>query len=228
MKSFKQFSESGAGEWGTKELVDKYKKDTPNESAKYHKGLSKSTEKKREAQFKKQAKMDDDDPNAYKPAPGDARAKTKPSKYTKKYHQMYGESVELEEDVKAGLTKKADKSGISYSILKKVYDRGVAAWKSGHRPGTTPSQWGYARVNSFITGGKTRTTADADLWKKHKGIKEEVAANSVAGGGVDMNPTGVPYKKRDKRKRDDTDTMYRRNLGLNIIKKIMKEKQRDK
>ena len=39
------------------------------------------------------------------------------------------------------LTKKADKSGISYGTLKKVYDRGVAAWKTGHRPGTTPSQW---------------------------------------------------------------------------------------
>jgi hypothetical protein len=28
-------------------------------------------------------------------------------------------------------------------------------------------------VNSFITGGKTRTTADADLWKQHKGTKSE-------------------------------------------------------
>lgn len=151
--------------------------DKIEEGAAYHAGLSKSTEKKREAQFKKQAKMDDDNPAAYKPAPGDATAKTKTSKHTKKYHDMYGEGVKsfssfselVTEDVKAGLQKKADKSGISYSILKKVYDRGVAAWRTGHRPGTTPSQWGYARVNSFITGGKTRTTADADLWKRHKG-----------------------------------------------------------
>jgi len=143
----------------------------------YHSGLSKSTSDKRDAQFKKQAKMDDDNPAAYKPAPGDTTAKTKLSKHTKKYRDMYGEGVKsfstfselVTEDVKAGLQKKADKSGISYSILKKVYDRGVAAWRTGHRPGTTPSQWGYARVNSFITGGKTRTTADADLWKRHKG-----------------------------------------------------------
>ena len=40
---------------------------------------------------------------------------------------------------------------------------------------TTPEQWGHARVNSFISGGKTRTTGDADLWKKHKGKSEEVA-----------------------------------------------------
>lgn len=67
-----------------------------------------------------------------------------------------------------GLKNKAEKSGISYSILKKVYDRGMAAWKSSHRPGTTPQQWAFARVNSFISGGKTQKTADADLWKKTK------------------------------------------------------------
>ena len=49
---------------------------------KYGKGLAKSTNQKRQAQFNKQAKMDDDDPEAYKPAPGDKEAKTKPSKHT--------------------------------------------------------------------------------------------------------------------------------------------------
>ena len=67
------------------------------------------------------------------------------------------------------LEKKAAKSGIPYGILKKVYDRGMAAWKGGHRPGATSHQWAFARVNSFIVGGKTRRTADADLWKKAKG-----------------------------------------------------------
>ena len=74
----------------------------------------------------------------------------------------------------ASLRKKAEKTGISFSILKQVYKRGVAAWRTGHRPGTTPEQWGHARVNSFATGGKTRTTADADLWKQHKGKSESV------------------------------------------------------
>ena len=326
--------------------------------AKYHRGLSKSTKAKRDAQFKKQAAMSDDNPAAYKPAPGDATGKTKPSKYTKAYKDMYGEDdthadvkrvpvktrdgktifrnikkdikvegdaldaakerikrekeadkmkhdrardtarlrdtrsknrqteeidemarrgrpkksgevgieniqmqlrkvislrgqrpVEFENGKKlkmtsaqanlidkkigalrqgkdkqsfvafitkspenmkkaldpkfkkpevyksylmnavkeskeralgiqeekqpeervrfrhfseerllekdmAGLQKKAEKSGISYGTLKKVYDRGVAAWRTGHRPGTTPSQWGYARVNAFITKKK--------------------------------------------------------------------------
>ncbi len=42
-----------------------------------------------------------------------------------------------------GLAAKAKKSGISVATLKKVYNRGVAAWKTGHRPVTTPKQWGY-------------------------------------------------------------------------------------
>ena len=86
----------------------------------------------------------------------------------------HDEEVELDENADKSLAKKAEASGISVSILKQVYKRGVAAWRTGHRvPGTTPEQWGHARVNSFITGGKTRTTADADLWKKHKGKSEE-------------------------------------------------------
>ena len=80
----------------------------------------------------------------------------------------------LNEKKIAGLVKKSEKSGISYGILKQVYNRGMAAWKTGHRPGTTPQQWAFARVNSFITGGKTRTTADKDLWAKHKGKKESL------------------------------------------------------
>ena len=145
--------------------------------AKYHSGLSKSTKAKRDAHFKKGQKMDDNNPAAYKPAPGDASAKTKESKYTKKFKQMYGEEKmkeEIFEDTSKALKNKAEKSGVSVGILRKVYNRGVAAWRTGHRPGTTPEQWGMARVNSFLTGGKTRTTADADLWKKVR--KEEYDA----------------------------------------------------
>jgi len=82
------------------------------------------------------------------------------------------EEVELQEKIE-GLANKSEKSGVPYGILKKVYDRGMAAWKGGHRPGTTPQQWAFARVNSFLTGGKTRTTADADLWKKAKAAKSK-------------------------------------------------------
>ena len=62
-----------------------------SQPAAYHKGLKKSTKVKRDAQFKRQAKMPDGDPKSYKPAPGDAGAKTKPSKHTKKFKQMFGD-----------------------------------------------------------------------------------------------------------------------------------------
>ena len=62
----------------------------------------------------------------------------------------------LEEADKAGksLADKASKSGISVGTLRKVFNRGKAAWKSGHRPGTTDTQWGHARVNAFIVKKK--------------------------------------------------------------------------
>jgi len=75
----------------------------------------------------------------------------------------------LLDEEKKGLAAKAAKSGISIGTLRKVYNRGMAAWKTGHRPGTTPQQWGMARVNSYITKGKgTYYGADADLSGKGK------------------------------------------------------------
>jgi hypothetical protein len=85
-----------------KEFKDRVKQDPDikdkkgTQPAPYYKGLEKSTKTKRLAHFKKYAKMSDDNPAAYKPAPGDATAKTKPSKHTLKYRKMYGEdAVEL-------------------------------------------------------------------------------------------------------------------------------------
>jgi hypothetical protein len=262
--------------------------------ARYHKGLAKTTKDKRDAHFKKNAKKSDDDSSAYKPAPGDKDAETKPSKYTKKFKDMYenvtrkqindlekfadrllnkfdvdieftrhfadrmndtrnnpkisipelqrlfkkiakqkasnikkhGNAEVVLKDIQSdlnlpvvikydtkndefdvvnktimrkkgfktsnpvvkyeqkevdesryssyntldleegpdGLSAKAKKSGISVDTLKKVYNRGVAAWKTGHRPGTTPQQWGMARVNAFIVKKKKGTlNHDKDL-----------------------------------------------------------------
>ena len=147
--------------------------------------MSKSTKEKRAAYFAKGGSK--------KSAPGDKGAKTKESEHTKKYRQMFGETKPcwdgytqqgmkkkggkmvpncvpeetVNEEKIDGLVKKSEKSGISYGILKKVYDRGMAAWKSGHRPGTTAQQWAFARVNSFVTKGKgTWGKADKDLAAK--------------------------------------------------------------
>jgi len=72
----------------------------------------------------------------------------------------------------SSLAAKAKKSGISVGTLRKVYKRGVAAWNSGHRPGTTPQQWGHARVNSYINKGKTYHTADKDLREETENLDE--------------------------------------------------------
>ena len=132
--------------------------------AKYYAGdMSKSTKDKRAAHFKKGKEG---------PAPGDATAKTKKSVHTKKAEKMFGENVE-------GLKKKAEKSGMPLSILKKVYNRGLAAYKGGHRPGATAPQWAMARVNSFITKSKgTWGKADADLAKQVRG--ESLEEDNVA------------------------------------------------
>ena len=202
------FSESV--EFGTTKSSNSYKSDTPGEPSfkekkgdtltgqdpdikdrkgtqpsVYYKGLAKSTKTKRATHFAKGSKMDDDNPAAYKPAPGDATAETKPSKHTKKFKQMYGESTQLDEKANEGLKNKAEKSGMPYSILKKVYDRGIAAWRTGHRPGTTPQQWGMARVNSFITKSSgTWGKADADLAKKVRGESVDLDEKLQVSDGV--------------------------------------------
>ena len=139
---------------------------------KYYKTLPKDMKKKRAAFFSKQKYKKSDDDDDYKPAPGDAGAKTKKSIHTKKFKQMYGEVRDLNEKIK-GLENKAKKTGMPYGILKKVYDRGMAAWKGGHRPGTTQQQWAFARVNSFVTKSSgTWGGADKDLAKKVRAAKK--------------------------------------------------------
>jgi len=132
-----------------------------DQPAAYYKGLSDKEKKARAKYFK--------GGGGKGPAPGDEDAKTKPSKHTKKYKEIYGE-----EEVKSfsefvtenkGLKKKSDETGAPMSVLNKVYDRGLAAYKTGHRPGTTAPQWAMARVNSFLTYGKgTAQKADKDLF----------------------------------------------------------------
>jgi len=82
-----------------------------------------------------------------------------------------------------GVAEKAKKSGIPKGILMKVYNRGMAAYGTGHRPGASQAQWAMARVNSFIGRGKgTWGKADKDLAAKARAAmkKEEVAEDVKA------------------------------------------------
>ena len=82
------------------------------------------------------------------------------------------EEMNLDETITA-VKNKAKKTGMPYSILKQVYNRGMAAWKGGHRPGATQQQWAHARVNSFVTKSSgTWGGADKDLAAKVRGSKK--------------------------------------------------------
>lgn len=58
----------------------------------YFKGLSKATIEDKKRAMKKQTKMEDDNPSAYKPLPGDTKGKKmlRKSKHTQNYEEMYG------------------------------------------------------------------------------------------------------------------------------------------
>ena len=204
--------------------------------------MADSTAAKRDAHFKKQAKMAGDNPRGYKPAPGDKRPPKEPkqSKWTKKFKDMYGEGdmdesgftyaaakaalagdktfkfggdehpvrmskekarqtvdeaevVEemlsiaeeiLSEDVleeklgektRTALRNKAKKANAPMGALTTVYEKGLRAWKSGHRPGANQNAWAMGRVNSFLAGGPARKVDSAqwDQVKKHRKKKRK-------------------------------------------------------
>ena len=80
--------------------------------------------------------------------------------------------MSLSEATVKALAKKAEaarKKGkkVTTGQLKQVYKKGLAAYRTGHRPGTTPNQWAMARVNSVLTGGKA-AKVDAHIFNKGK------------------------------------------------------------
>jgi hypothetical protein len=132
---------------------------------KYLDGSPKGTKTDREKEIEDRLKGKE---HNYEPLPGDEDASTKPSKYSK---TDFAEAVrnEMKDNSKESFIAAASKiSGISEKILNTVHERGAEAWAtSGHRPGATQVAWARARVYSFVTGGKTRLTADRDLWNDH-------------------------------------------------------------
>ena len=114
---------------------------------KYFRGLT--TLKGVETRYKKMLRKN------YKFFETDKGQKTKTSSYTQKFRKMYPGAKSLAEIAKA--------TKIPLRTVKTVFNRGLAAWRTGHRPGASPQAWGYARVHSFATKGKTYYTADNDL-----------------------------------------------------------------
>ena len=65
----------------------------------------------------------------------------------------------------AKLASKYYKTKINPNVLIKVFDKGLAAWRDGHRTGASQFAWGYSRVYSFLVGGKTVWLGDPDLFE---------------------------------------------------------------
>jgi hypothetical protein len=89
-------------------------------------------------------------------------------------------------DVSLSLRDLARISGVPFAALQEVYNRGVGAWTSSGGRGIrrisdgkkdysasragkmSKEQWAFARVYSFLMGGKTYKTTDSDIAREYK------------------------------------------------------------
>ena len=125
---------------------------------KYYRGLTRKQNLQRKRSATRRAKMSWKNPKAYTRFASDKGVKTRKSSYSSRFHSKYP-------GVKS-ITEISNTTGIPKKTLDTVYNRGMAAWRTGHRPGATPQAWGMARVHSFVLHGKTWRTADKDLANK--------------------------------------------------------------
>lgn len=145
----------------------------PKVQRKYTAGLAPSTANKRKAQIRKRIKGAKKD--RFAPLAGDAKAKTRPSVHTRSLARFRKAVSERSSKSRAKTAKAkfissvAGELKIPASIVRRVYEKGEAAWAVGHRPGATQSQWAKARVYSFIRKGNTVTKGpDEQLYTKAK------------------------------------------------------------
>ena len=129
----------------------------------YFRGLSKTKKAQRKKELTRRSRMSWKSPRAYEKFKTDRGAKTRRSKYVTAWKKKFPRASSL------GAASKA--TGVPLSLLKKSYNRGMAAWRTGHRPGASQQQWAYARTYSMLTCGKTHYSTDADLVRQAKKTK---------------------------------------------------------
>lgn len=128
---------------------------------KYYAGLTRKQALARQKEIAKFGKMDWRDPAAYKGFKTNSLATRKrKSSYTAEWDRLFP-------GVKS-LSARAKVTGVPVKYLRESYNRAMAAWRTGHRPGMTPQQWAYPRVSSLLLCGKTHWTTDADLVREAK------------------------------------------------------------
>lgn len=128
---------------------------------KYFRGLKTKKEiEQRYNRILKGSTSKTNDPKAYKPFKTDKGKKVRKSSYTTAFYKKFPNAKSLKN--------KSIVTGVPLNIIKNVYNKGLAAWRTGHRPGASQQAWGYARVHSFLMRGKTYHTADSHLVKEAK------------------------------------------------------------
>jgi len=131
----------------------------------YFSGLSKTRKQQRRKEIASRSKLSWKTARAYRPFKTDKGVKTRKSSYTAQWQSRFPDVHGLEDAARV--------TGVPLRFLKESYNRGMAAWRTGHRPGATQQQWGYARAYSMLLKGKTYYTTDADIVKdaKHASAK---------------------------------------------------------
>lgn len=127
---------------------------------KYYRGLSKTRKAKRKAEIRKFGTRHWKDPKAYVGFQTNKGVKTRKSSYSAEWEKLFPGVKSLKE--------RAELTGVPLDLIEQSYNRGMAAWRTGHRPGATQQQWGYARVSSMLLLGKTALTTDSDLVNQAK------------------------------------------------------------
>lgn len=127
---------------------------------KYFSGLSGTRKAARRREIKKFGAMSWKNAKAYAGFGTNRGVKTKSSGYTASWKRKFPDATSLEEKSKV--------TGVPLKYIRESYNRGMAAWRTGHRPGATQQQWGYARVHSFLLCGKTYQTTDSDIAREAK------------------------------------------------------------
>lgn len=128
---------------------------------KYYTGLTLKQKIQRKKEIERFGAKHWDDPKAYVGFKTDKLSKTKKkSRYTQEWNRMFPEAKTLKERAKV--------TGVPEKFLLDSYNRGLAAWRTGHRPGASGPQWGYARVSSVLLCGKAHYTTDSDIVRNAK------------------------------------------------------------
>ena len=134
------------------------------------KRLSKKDKKKQLKEIKKSRK-------AYKNRQYHSRKKVKSFQSKKSGHILNAERIYKVKNVRPG-KELAKKTGCSIGSLQKIVKKGQGAYfSSGSRPNQTAHSWGYARLASSITGGKS---AAVDFKILNEGCKKTAKAYKLA------------------------------------------------